>query len=213
MEPQWSQEPDDPAAFTARFHRFYTRFAGLYDLLVKLIPSWRRWNAHVLPQVRGSRVLEVSFGTGDLMTRFSPDLTVVGVDLSAALARVARRNLQASHIAANLALADVTALPFPDSAFDTVVNTMALSGYPDAHAAVSEMMRVLRSDGRLVCIDFTNPANRNLIGTCIARFWDWSGDVIRDMPRLFDELGLTYTDEEIGAWGSVHLFVVRRRSL
>ncbi len=211
MEPHWSRDPDDPATFTARFHRFYSRFAGLYDLLIKVIPAWGRWNAHAVAHVQGPRVLEVSFGTGDLMTRFPSDLTVVGVDLNAALARVARRNLRSHHIPVNLALADVAALPFSDASFDTVVNTMAVSGYPDAHAAVSEMMRVLRDDGRLVCIDFTNPANGNLIGTCIVRFWAWSGDVIRNMPALFDELGLAYTDNEVGAFGSVHLFIVHRR--
>lgn len=65
---QFSAEPTDPEEFTRRFDRFYSRFASVYDALVKFGPIWKSWLAHALPYVRGPRVLEVSCGTGSLLT-------------------------------------------------------------------------------------------------------------------------------------------------
>ena len=51
--------------------RFYSRPARLYDLFVGVTPSWRRWLRAALPNLKGPRVLEVSFGTGHLLTRYA----------------------------------------------------------------------------------------------------------------------------------------------
>jgi hypothetical protein len=69
--PSYSNEPADRRAFTERFDRFYTRFAPAYDRLVKALPVWKTWLGRALPHLVGPRVLEVSFGTGYLMTRGS----------------------------------------------------------------------------------------------------------------------------------------------
>ena len=67
---RYSTGPVDKQSFTAEFDRFYTRFARLYEILIKLFPVWRRWISYVLPHIRGPRVLEVSFGTGYLLDLF-----------------------------------------------------------------------------------------------------------------------------------------------
>ena len=56
-------------------------------------------------------------------------------------------------------------------------------------------------------IDFSYPNDRNWFGTKIASIWKLTGDLIRDMGKLFDEHALEYSDEEIGGAGSVHLYV------
>ena len=58
---------------------------------------------------------------------------------------------------AQLRRADVENLPYPDGYFDTVVNTMSFSGYPNAQQAMSELHRVLHRRGRLVLIDIGYP--------------------------------------------------------
>ena len=80
---------------------------------------------------------------------------------------------------ASLVQGSVEHLPYPDESFDSIVNTMAFSGYPDGVAALSEMRRVLRSGGRLVLIDVGYPSNGNWLGTKLAEFWKWSGDILR----------------------------------
>jgi ubiquinone/menaquinone biosynthesis C-methylase UbiE len=206
----YSAEPPDPQAFTARFDRLYSRLARPYDFAVKLLPTWRRWLTPALAHIRGPRVLEVSFGTGWLLSRYAADFETHGVDLNERMVALARRNLRRAGITAELRQANVEALPYPDARFDTVVNTMAFTGYPDGEKAMAELQRVLRPHGRVVMIDVGYPRDGNRLGSALAGLWKRSGDLIRDMPPLFERFGFEVHDEEVGGFGSVHLYVATK---
>lgn len=209
--PRYSAEPEDPRAYTAANDRWYTRLARLYDVVVTVLPVWRRWLGHALPEIRGPRVLEVSFGTGWLLTRYAGRFQVDGVDLNAAMVDVARRNLARAGLRADLRQGDVEALPYPDGTFDTVVSTMAFTGYPDGARAAAELARVLAPGGCLVMIDVDYPRDRNRWGTALVdRVWKPAGDLIRDIPALLSAAGLEVRDDEVGGWGSVHRYVATK---
>ncbi len=210
-DPRYSTEPADPQAYTTANDRLYTRFARLYDIVVKASPVWRRWLGHALPAIRGPRVLEVSFGTGWLLTRYAGRNRTDGIDLNPALVAVARRNLARAGLQARLRQGRVEALPYPDASFDTVVNTMAFTGYPDGAAAAAELARVLKPGGRLVLIDIGFPRDGNRLGnTLVQHLWKPFGDLVRDVPALLSEVGLDVTDDEIGGWGSVHRYLATK---
>lgn len=152
-------------------------------------------------------MLEVSFGTGYLLAECARRFETHGVEYNTRMVRIAERNVRHAGLAAAMTVADVAQLPYRDRTFDSVINTMAFSGYPRGHDALSEMKRVLRPGGRLVLIDVSYPLDGNWLGTRLADLWKLTGDLIRDMGELFRQVGFHYTDEEIGAWGSVHLYV------
>lgn len=209
-DPRYSTEPDDSSKFTSERDRVYTMFAGAYAAALRIFPVWGRWIEPAIPHVEGPRVLEVSFGTGHLLAQYAGRFTTHAVDYNRRMAEVARRELRRAGADASLVQGSVEHLPYPDESFDSIVNTMAFSGYPDGVAALSEMRRVLRSGGRLILIDVNYPSDGNWIGTKLAEFWKWSGDLLRDKAQLLDQLAFDYTHEEIGGWGSVHLFVARK---
>jgi ubiquinone/menaquinone biosynthesis C-methylase UbiE len=209
---RYSAEPSDPRAFTAGFDRMYTRVATLFDWTVKLVPTWRRWLRRALPHVEGPRVLEVSFGTGYLLTQLPAGLESHGLDYNAALIETARRNLRRLQLEARLVRGTVEALPYADGCFNTVLTTMAFSGYPDGAKAMGELSRVLKDDGRLVIVDVGYPEDGSWLGTRATRLWQLVGDIIRDLPALLAASGFEFTREEIGGFGSVHLYVARKRS-
>ena len=151
--PAYPTEPEDRKEFTTEFDSFYTRFAGVYDFLVKSLPVWRNWLKQALPYIQGTRVLEVSFGTGYLLTQFADRFHAYGIDYNAAMTLTAKNNLQKMGLSADLQQADASHLPYASHSFDTIVNTMAFSGYPDGVAALTEMGRVLKPGGVLVVID------------------------------------------------------------
>ena len=88
---------------------------------------------------------------------------------------------------------------------------MSFSGYPDGEKAVFEMRRVLKPEGKLVIIDVNYPADGNKLGIWLTGLWKRIGDIIRDMDDLFNKFDISYSEKEIGGWGSVHLYVVSKR--
>jgi ubiquinone/menaquinone biosynthesis C-methylase UbiE len=207
---RYSREPADSSAFTWSFDRTYTRFAHLYDLAVRLLPVWKSWLRPALGCLEGPRVLEVSFGTGYLMTQYAGAFESHGLDFNAKMIAIARANLLRAGLRAALCRGTVEALPYRSASFDSVLSTMAFSGYPDARTALGELLRVMKPAGRLVLIDINYPADGNWLGTGLTRMWQHAGDLIRDVGALFRNFGLRHVDREIGGWGSVHLYVATK---
>ena len=133
-----------------------------------------------------------------------------GIDFNKDMVEVAQKNLARKGIKATLQCANVEELPFPDNYFDTVVNTMAFSGYPNGNRAMSEFYRVLKVGGRLLIVDFDYPAGRNRLGYWLTKMMESAGDTIRDISEILQAFSFEYTEEEIGGFGSVHLYIARK---
>jgi ubiquinone/menaquinone biosynthesis C-methylase UbiE len=208
-------EPADKEAYTRHNDRLYGRLARLYDLVVRALPLWSRWIERPLPDIVGPRVLELSFGTGHLLSRYAHRYQTWAIDYNWRMAQVAREKLPAGPDgtqppAARLLLADVEGLPFADRCFDTVLCTMAFTGYPDGPAAMVEIDRVLRPGGRLLLVDVNFPSDGNRPGMWAARAWIAFGDILRDMGALFEAYGFSFSDEEIGGFGTVHYYLAQK---
>lgn len=137
------------------FHHFYNAFAGTYDAVSAIVSlgHWRRWTNAAIPHVRGARVLEIAFGTGNLQLDLrAGGITPFGLDLSANMARMAARKLRGAGYAPRLARGNVLALPFGNGAFDSLVLTFPPNFLASAQA-LAEMRRVLADGGRIVMVD------------------------------------------------------------
>lgn len=209
----YSEDPLDPKKYRDDFDKFYTSLGDVCDLIVKIWPAWKGWLNHALPHIRGERVLEVSFGTGYLMTKYAGKHEVHGIDINKRMLEIAKRNLEKADLSADIQEGNVEQLPFEDGYFDTVVNTMAFIGYPDGDRALSEMKRVLRPEGILILIDINYPLNNNWRGTVLTRGWQAGGVIIRDMGALFEKHGIKYQDLEIGGFGSVHMYLCENKGV
>jgi ubiquinone/menaquinone biosynthesis C-methylase UbiE len=208
----YSTEPKDPQKFTHRFSIYYTLIAGFYDFCVKALPFWRRWLRSTIPYIKGNKVLELSFGTGYLLTNIANKFEVYGLELNDKMIAVAKKNLDKQHLSAKLFKGNVEAMPFDDNFFDTVVSTMSFPAYPNADKAMKEIYRVLKPQGRLTMVMVNFPRNQNVMGTLIVRLWKKSGEVIRDMPPIFKKYNFDFTEKEMGPFDVVHLYIADKKN-
>jgi len=128
-------------------------FARLMDWSMRG-PEIGRLRARALATAAG-HVLEVGFGTG-LNLQYYPAAvrSLTALDpLDALRGRVEARIAAAPVPVRRVTLAADGRLPFDDTHFDCVVTTWTLCSILDAHAALREMRRVLRPDGRYLFIE------------------------------------------------------------
>jgi ubiquinone/menaquinone biosynthesis C-methylase UbiE len=98
------------------------------------------------------RALDVGCGTGILSARLAATgRHVLGVDLSPAMIRQARRKQTAN---LDFAIGDAERLPVAGQSFDAVVSLISFHHYPHPDRALAEFHRALRPGGRLVLVIF-----------------------------------------------------------
>jgi len=136
-----------------RFDNWSTTYQDGYMWRHYFSPIHDIIQAHVLG-TRGSAVLDVACGTGDMLRRFSRDgaAMLAGVDESEGMLSIARE-LSAGYDKISYAEASAESLPFGDASFDVVTSCVAFHHFPDPEGAIAEMYRVMRPGGRLFLCD------------------------------------------------------------
>jgi demethylmenaquinone methyltransferase/2-methoxy-6-polyprenyl-1,4-benzoquinol methylase len=152
-----------------RVRAVFDSVAGRYDLMNDLMSGGlhRLWKQFTLSQTglrEGHRALDVAGGTGDLAAGMARQVGDTGLvvfsDINAAMLAVGRDRLLDRGILRNLrvAIADAERLPFRDESFDCVTIGFGLRNVTDKLAALASMGRVLRPGGRLLVLEFSQPA-------------------------------------------------------
>jgi len=112
-----------------------------------------RARARLFGQARG-RVLDVACGVGTNRRYLPPYTTYVGLDLSPdVLGRAGDRADGDGAEVLGFCEGDAERLPLASDAVDTVVSSLSTCTFPDPVAALDEMARVCRPDGRVLLLE------------------------------------------------------------
>ena len=130
-----------------QFARWYDLIEGIPDLL-----GVRRLRERLLRRASG-KVLEVAVGTGKNLVYYPQGCRIAAVDVSNAMLDVGRTRAAKLSVNVSFSLADAAALPFPDKTFDTVVSSLTTCTFPNPVAALQEMTRVCRTDGKILLLE------------------------------------------------------------
>jgi ubiquinone/menaquinone biosynthesis C-methylase UbiE len=145
----------------------------------------RRRYLDVLDPQPGEYILDVGGGSGlatlEIARRVSPSGKAVALDPSPPLLDYARGEAAASGLGDNteFEVGDGRALPFPDGSFDRAFCHWVLVHVTPPEGVVREMRRVVRSGGRIVCVELDREApilfpgapelSRRIFDFCAAR--------------------------------------------
>ncbi len=129
------------------------------DIFNQIAPSWynfRHWSIFrneleaLAQRWQKGRLLNIGCAHGPDFLPFKQGFELYGVDFSPEMLRFARKYSQKFHFNVNLALADVSRLPYPDETFDWAISVATyhhIKGKRQRQAALNELRRVLKPGG------------------------------------------------------------------
>lgn len=198
-----------PELSTKRVHDIFSSIANKYETFnaVSSMGTYKIWLnklvalADVSP---ASAVIDIAGGTGDVsfaIAKAKHPAIIVCTDLVPEMLEVAEAHYEegaSDGVPVLFQTADAQALPYDDNTFDVATMAYGLRNMPERHQALSEILRVLRPGGQLVCLDFSTPPNPlwnmayNIYLTRMIPFW---GKVITG-----DDSGFVYLSKSIKAF-------------
>src|SRR5690625_215391 len=150
-----------------RVHRVFEKIYNKYDTMNSVISFKRHkaWRQDVMQRMNvkeGSKALDICCGTGDWSISLAKDVGstghVIGLDFSQNMLSVAKgksAELNLSHL--QFIHGNAMDLPFKDNTFDYVTIGFGLRNVPDYMTVLSEMYRVVKPGGQVVCLETSQP--------------------------------------------------------
>jgi ubiquinone/menaquinone biosynthesis C-methylase UbiE len=173
----------------------------LIDFVCGIKPVQRQ-RAKIVPRARG-RVLEIGIGTGRNLPFYDHGKLekLYGLDPALQMHRKARQRMRDAGLEVELVDLPAERIPMDDASFDTVLTTFTLCTIPDAAAALREMRRVLKPEGRLLFCEHgaaPDPSVRRWQDRLTPLWKPVAGGchLNRDIPGLLRENGFRVLDLE-----------------
>ncbi|MGO8989618.1 MAG: bifunctional demethylmenaquinone methyltransferase/2-methoxy-6-polyprenyl-1,4-benzoquinol methylase UbiE [bacterium] len=145
----------------------FNNIAPTYDLLNHLLSLGRDfyWRKKAVQELKGLEgwILDIATGTGDvaveMIGRSDHQRKVSGLDFSEPMIRKAKQKVFQKGLSQTitLSLGDALSLPFRDNTFSASLIAFGLRNITQKERALSEMVRVIKTGGKVVVLEFTFP--------------------------------------------------------
>jgi len=137
-----------------------------YDLLNHLLSGgvdiyWRKRAIKLLRKQQPKVILDIASGTGDFAIEalsLHPQ-KIIGVDISEGMLAVGREKIRklGKQDIITLQSGDSESLSFADNYFDAVIVSFGVRNFQNLLIGLTEMNRVMKSDGTCVVVEFSKP--------------------------------------------------------
>lgn len=98
--------------------------------------------------------LEIGFGTGLNLPHYPPSVyRLTAIDSNPGMNRLAKKRIAGSAIDVRNETLNCQSVPFDDGTFDCVVSTWTLCSISDVEAALGEINRILKPEGRFFFVE------------------------------------------------------------
>ena len=214
--------------------RLFGRIARIYDLLNRLMSfgldrHWRAFTARYLELRTGEVGLDLGTGTADLsiavIRRSQSGTRMIGMDITPEMLergriKIARLGLRDR---IELRLGDAEHIDLPENSVDGCCSAFMVRNLTDIRQGFSEMLRVVRPGGRVVCLEISHPPGKifgflfhfyfykvaPLFGTIIGKAFEEYNYLPNSLTTFPDPPALKAIMEEVG-WHDVHFYRLSR---
>lgn len=155
----------------------------------------------LLQRADGS-VLEIGSGTGVNFPYYHHSVTTVtAIEPSQHMIDRSRKKREMSVVPIQIIKDSAERLPFDDHTFDTVVATLVLCTIPNPEAALQEMKRVCKPEGKILIFEHVKMNNVVLadLQECLTPLWKKVCDgccLNRDTLQMINENGMEIVDKK-----------------
>ena len=156
-----------------RVRKMFNDIAPTYDRLNHILSMsidrlWRKRVVKVVRRLGAKHILDMATGTGDLaiaLARTIKGSSICGADLSPEMLEVARRKVEQLGLDERITLTECDAehIDMADEQVDAVTVAFGVRNFENIEACLAELRRVIKPEGHIVILEFSNPSNR-LIG-------------------------------------------------
>jgi demethylmenaquinone methyltransferase/2-methoxy-6-polyprenyl-1,4-benzoquinol methylase len=148
----------------------FDRIAGKYDVLNRFLSArtdvhWRKKAIRELRKVKPQYILDVATGTADMAIMACKILKpqkIIGIDISEQMLELGRKKIEKERLGSTIELhaGDSETIKLSENTFDAVMVAFGVRNFENLEKGLSEMLRVLKPDGRLVVLEFSRPRRR-----------------------------------------------------
>ena len=188
-----NKDPDDVSKM---FDDVASRYDFLNDLLsLGRTKAWRKNVTSIIAPKPGMKVLDIAAGTGSSSRPLADaGADVIPLDFSKGMLDAGRKR----HPDLAFTQGDALALDFKENEFDVTTISFGLRNTSDTSKALRESFRVLKSGGRMVVVEFSQPTNK-IFRTIYLRY------LMRALPTVARKVSsnpdaYVYLAESILAW-------------
>jgi demethylmenaquinone methyltransferase/2-methoxy-6-polyprenyl-1,4-benzoquinol methylase len=146
--------------------QMFNNISARYDFLNHFLSLgidhiWRRKAVNTLREIQPKRILDLATGTGDFaiaLLKLNPT-QIIGMDISSGMLEVGKNKMKAKHVShiIDMQLGDSENMPFEDGYFDAITVGFGVRNYEHLEKGLTEMLRVTRSGGKIVILEFSKP--------------------------------------------------------
>jgi demethylmenaquinone methyltransferase / 2-methoxy-6-polyprenyl-1,4-benzoquinol methylase len=193
----------------------FNNISGKYDFFNRFLSLgidviWRKKALKKLAGAPINHMLDVATGTADVAIMaqkiLAPKL-ITGIDISqgmlnGGIEKIKKLGLENK---ITLQLGDSETINFADNTFDVVTVAFGVRNFENLHKGLNEINRVLKPNGKLMVLEFTNPKNNGF-----RKLYQWyTGTISPAIVGLFtkNKFAYSYLNKSVQAFPDREAFV------